>query len=343
MSFVKTKNATMSDVAKLAGVSMKTVSRVFNNEKYVSQDKKDKILEAAAELNFKPSLQARGLAGHKSYIVGLFVDEPSGDYISKVLRSTLRACGEAGYHLVVEVLKERGDEAKLRRVLNSIRFDGVVLSPPICDDLVVLNALRASGVPTARIGPGLDAPDMVQVQIDDYRAAYEMTEYLIGKGHKRIAFIKGDPNHACSMERERGYVRALQGHGIPVSYDLMVPGMFSFASGRAAAETLFAGAVRPTAIFAANDEMAAGVLAVARERGIQVPSELSIVGFDDDAVATVVSPALTTVRQPVEEMAAAAFEMLMGDEADGVEDGQAGRRTHAYEIRVRESVADLKG
>lgn len=340
MAIIKPKNATMSDVARLAGVSMKTVSRVFNNEKYVSKDKRDKILAVADELNFRPSLQARGLAGAKSHIFGLFVDDPSGDYISKVLRSTLNQCEAAGYHLVVEVLKERGNEAKLRQVLNSIKFDGVVLSPPICDDTVVLNALRTSGVPTARIGPGVPADDMGKVSIDEFQAAYEMTEYLISMGHTRIAFIKGDPNHACSLDRERGYVRAMQANGLRVQHDYMVPGMFSYASGRAAANMLLDLDDRPTAVFASNDEMAAGLLAVARERGVDVPGEISVAGFDDDAIATTVSPALTTVRQPVEEMAAAAFEMIMGEGAD--EEDRELSAVHRFEICVRDSVADIR-
>lgn len=339
VAIAKSKTATMSDVARLAGVSMKTVSRVFNNEKYVAKDKKDKVLEVAAALNYHPSLQARGLAGHKTYIVGFFVDVPSGDYISKVLRGLLSRAEEAGCHLVVEVLKDRGDEVKLKQVLSSIRFDGVVLSPPICDDVVVLNALRAIGVPAARIAPGIPATDMSEVHIDDYQAAFDMTEFLIGKGHRRIGFIKGNPNHSCSLDRERGYVRAMQSHGIEVRNELVVPGMFSFASGKEAAEILLSRAEKPTAIFACNDEMAAGVLAVAREKGLAVPADLSIVGFDDDAVATIVSPALTTMRQPVEAMAAAAFDLMMQSAED---ESTAGTRVeHAYELCDRESVADL--
>ena len=341
MGIVKTKNATMSDVARLAGVSMKTVSRVFNNEKYVSEDKKKKILEVAEALNFRPSLQARGLAGSKSYIVGLFVDDPSGDYISKVLRSILNRCESIGCHLVVEVFRERGNEAKLRQVLNSIRFDAVILSAPICDDTVVLNALRASGVPTARIAPGIEALDMVKVSIDEFQAAFEMTEYLISMGHEKIGFVKGDPNHSCSLDRERGYVRAMQTHGLRVKHEMMVAGMFSYVSGREAAEVLLALPDRPTAVFASNDEMAAGILAVARERGVQVPSELSIVGFDDDAIAAIVSPSLTTVRQPVEEMASAAFDLVMAQGAVEAEDG-ATPSVYKFSLCLRDSVADIR-
>lgn len=340
MATVKTKNATMSDVARLAGVSMKTVSRVFNNEKYVAEDKKEKILKVADELNYRPSLQARGLAGARSFMVGLFIDDPSGDYVSKVLRSVLNCCERAGSHLVVEVLKKRGDEAKLRQVLNSIKFDGVVLAPPICDDIVVLEALRDSGVPVARIGPGVDAPDMAKVEIDDFQASYELTSHLIKMGHRRIGFVKGDPNHACSIDRERGYARALQAHGVQVDSSLIVPGMFSFASGREAAQNLLSVPDKPTAIFASNDEMAAGVLAVARDRGLAIPQDLSIAGFDDDAIATIVSPALTTVRQPVEAMAEAAFQMIMGDLKVPAGDPSPSA-VHPFEVCIRQSVHKL--
>ena len=340
MDDLKGKNATISDVARLAGVSMKTVSRVLNNEKYVSKDKKEKVLAVAAELNYRPSLQARGLAGNRSFMIGLFVDDPSGDYISKVQRGILRRCEEAGCHLVVDVLRERGNDAKLRQILNSIRFDGVVLSSPVCDDVTVLDALRERQVPTVRIGPGVDAKDMGQIEIDDFKAAFEATEYLIKAGHKRIAFVKGDPNHGCSLDREQGYSKAMRAHGLPVSNDLVVPGMFSYDSGYQAAEKLLAVKDRPTAVFASNDEMAAGVVACAQAHGLRVPGELSVMGFDDDFLATIMSPAITTVRQPIEDMAARAVDLIL--EAKGKSAALEDKTViFDYELVVRKSVQKL--
>ncbi len=341
MGDVKAKNATISDVARLSGVSMKTVSRVMNGEKYVSKDKKDAVLKVAAELNYRPSLQARGLAGTRSFMMGLFVDDPSGDYVSKAQRGILKKCDEAGCYLVVDVLEKRDSDAKLKKVLNSINFDGVILPPPICDDVVVLNALRERNVPTVRIGPDADMTEMGRVEIDDFQAAYDITEYLISQGHSRIGFIKGDPNHGCSHDRERGYIRALQFHGIAIRNDLIAPGLFSFPSGVAAAEQLLQQGGAPTAIFASNDEMAAGVVAVAQKRAIKVPADLSIVGFDDDYVVSMVSPSITTIRQPIEEMAAAAFDMLLQAQGKGGA-VSAEPLVYPYELCIRDSVARIK-
>lgn len=339
MSDSKIKSATISDVARIAGVSMKTVSRVFNNEKYVSKEKKEKILKVAADLNYRPSVQARGLAGKKSHMFAIFVDKLEGDYLTKVLRGLLDRTEPAGCHLMVEVLKSRGDTEKLKQVLHSVNFDGVVLTPPICDDTVILETLKESNVPTVRISPGIDFEGSYKVAIDEFEAAQKITEYVISKGHRRIGFIKGDPRHACSLERERGYVRALQLNGLPIENSLVAPGMFTFASGREAAEVLLDVPDRPTAIFASNDDMATAVLAVARERGISVPEDLSIVGFDDADSAAIVSPALTTIRQPVVQMASDAFDLLYHREDSEERDIEF--QHHAFELRIRDSVAKL--
>lgn len=337
MADKRTRNATISDVARLAGVSIKTVSRVFNNEKYVSEDKKRKILEIADQLNYRPSLQARGLAGKKSYMVALFVDKLEGDYLTKVMRGILDRSVPAGCHLVIEVLPKRGDRERLRQVLNSLNLDGAVLAAPICDDIVVLEALRDSQVPTVRIGPGFDFEDSGKVAIDEALAATEIVEFLIDQGHDRIGFIKGDPRHASSMERERGYLQALQLHGLPIENRLIRQGTFTFESGRVAAEELLSTDDPPSAIFASNDEMALAVLAVARERGIAIPEELSVVGFDDSENATIVTPALTTIHQPVISMAAAAFDWLWSLEKDH-DPRQQAFVPHQHGLRIRDSV-----
>jgi LacI family transcriptional regulator len=335
------KSATISDVARLAGVSMKTVSRVFNNEKYVSKEKKEKILQVADELNYRPSLQARGLAGSKSHLIALLVDKFEGDYLSKVLRGILNRSEPAGYRVVVEALSTADGEAHLKRILNSLNLDGVVLASPVCDDVTVLKALEKSGVPTVRIGPGFDYEGTLKVAIDDFQAAFDMTEYMISQGHRRVGFIKGPPNHGCSLERERGYIRALQVHGLPIENELMAPGLFTFETGRAAALDLLGSANPPTVVFAANDDMATGVLAAASELGLRVPSDLSIVGFDDAFAATIVSPSLTTVHQPVIQMASDAFDLLVSMVSSGASEAQVGYQHHEFELCIRNSVTRL--
>lgn len=340
MADPKTKSATISDVARLAGVSTKTVSRVFNNEKYVSKEKKKKILRVADKLNYRPSLQARGLAGKKSHIIAFFVDKFEGDYLSKVLRGILDRSEVAGVQVLVETLRADSGEGRLRQIINSLNLDGVVLASPTCDDITVLDTLEKAGVPTVRIGPGFDREGTLKVAIDDFEAAYQMTNYIASQGHKRIGFIKGDPKHGCSLERERGYVRALQEAGLSIEHDLMAPGLFTYESGRTAAEQLLGVDNPPTAIFSSNDDMATAVLAVARERGLSVPEDLSIAGFDDAAAATVVSPGLTTVHQPVKLMAGAAFDLLLDKGISGSIDSFE-FTPHAFDLCIRHSVTSV--
>lgn len=332
MQVKKQKPATMSDVARLANVSMKTVSRVFNKEKYVSEEKREKVLAVAKSLNYQPALAARSLAGRKSYMIGLFVDDASGDYVSKVLRGLLNACEENDNHLVVEIIRETGDKEKIQRTLASVRFDGVVLLPPLCDDPVMLEALKGSGIPTARVGPGFSEEGIATVSIDDEGAAYHMTKYLLDQGHSQIGFIKGDPKHACSDQREEGFRRAMADHGLTINEAFVQQGFFSFDSGRLATETLMQLRDRPTAIFASNDEMAAGALEAVQKFDLKVPDNVSVVGFDDDILASVTVPALTTIRQPVEEMAKAAYALVTSD------DSRQQDPVFPFEIRERASV-----
>ncbi len=304
------KPATMSDVAKEAGVSLKTVSRVFNNEKYVTEDKKARILEAAKTLNFQPAVAARGLAGGRSFMIGLFVDDASGDYVAKMMRGLVNACDATGTHLVVEVIRDLDDVSKVQRAVASVRFDGVILPPPLCDAPALLAFLRENGVPVARIGAGQALEDFASVYIDEELAAYKMTDYLIAKGHKKIGFIIGDPEHACSALRETGYRRAMAAAGLTVEDRFLAQGYFNFPSGRDAAQTLMQGAPDLTAVFASNDEMAAGAVDYLSNAGVRVPDDLSVVGFDDDIAASMMSPTLTTVRQPIEDMARQAHALI---------------------------------
>lgn len=307
------KPATMSDVARRAGVSLKTVSRVFNKERYVAEDKRDAVLKVAAELDYQPAIAARGLAGNRSFMIGLFVDDASGDYVLKVIRGLLKACHDTGNHLVVEVLQSHEDLDKVRSAVSSVRFDGVVLPPPLCDSVPILELLAKRGIPAVRVGPGFPYDDFMSVAIDERSAARDMTLHLLGAGHRRIGFIKGDPEHACSKEREAGFRDAMKSKGADVDESLVVPGLFHFESGRLATIDLMANADRPSAIFASNDEMAAGAYEAIRELNLSVPNDVSVVGFDDDVLASVLAPALTTVRQPVEDMATAAVKMLTKD------------------------------
>ncbi|MCI5045655.1 MAG: LacI family DNA-binding transcriptional regulator [Aquisalinus sp.] len=307
----KAAAATIVDVAQLAGVSIKTVSRVINNEVSVRQATRAKVLEAIERLGYKRNLFARSLRADKSFAFGLLYENPQGDYSADILHGALSACQEAGYHLVVEILSDDDISKQVERFLATTKVDGVFLTPPVCDDEEIINALERTATPFVRISPLNPAEQEAYVAINEFEAAREITNYLVSIGHKRIGHIAGAENHLSAMERSRGYRKALNDAGIIYDDSLVVSGNFDFDSGRLAAHDLFGLDSPPTAIFAANDEMAAGVLATAHEMGIQIPLECSLVGFDGGTISEVVWPKLTTINQSVRGLGVGAIRLLM--------------------------------
>jgi LacI family transcriptional regulator len=330
---------TIVDVARQAGVSIKTVSRVMNKEPTVHADTRTRVQEAVAALNYRPQLSARSLAGARSFLIGLLYYDPSAAFVAGVQRGATLGCREAGRHLVVESLQEDAVDvqAQIEAMLAALRPDGMILTPPLCDNPVILETLRASRTPCVLISPAGDGAGMASVRMDDALAAEELTNLLVSLGHRAIAFIEG--HQAASQRRREGYERALKAHGLAVDPALVVPGTFQFESGVAAARRLFALPAPPTAIFAANDDMALGALTEAQRLGIAVPGDVAIVGFDDSRAATLVWPELTTVRQPLAEMAMAAVAMLLAGEARRDADAPAPVRVLPHEVVVRGSTA----
>ena len=330
---------TIIDVARKAGVSIKTVSRVMNKEPTVHADTRARVQEAVNELNYRPQLSARSLAGARSFLIGLLYYDPSAAFVAGVQQGATRGCRDAGRHLVVESLQENGVDvqAQIESMLAALRPDGMILTPPLCDNPVILDVLRANRTPCVLISPGGEGHGMARVRMDDALAAEELTNLLISLGHTAIAFIEGD--QAASDRRREGYERALKAHRIPVDPTLVVAGSFDFEAGVTAAQQLFDRPHPPTAIFAANDDMALGALTEAQRRGIAVPHDVAIVGFDDSRAATLVWPELTTVRQPLAEMAMAAVDMLLSGEARLDTNHPAPVRVLPHEVIVRGSTA----
>ena len=306
--------ATITDVARRAGVSMKTVSRVLNNEPNVTDSTRERVKIAAKELRYRPNLSARGLAGSKSYLLALLYDNPSADYIARLQQGATDACREKGYHLMIEPLDiAEGDlTADMEALLEHLPVDGVILTPPLCDSKRILQTLSKLNIPFVRIAPSFEPEMSASVTMDDEQAAFEMTRYLIeDAGHKHIGFIAGPSSHRASHLRRQGFERAMQHAGIEINPDWIKLGDFSFDSGRVAAQSLLSKTSRPTAIFASNDNMAAAVMSVAGQKGLSIPYDLSVCGFDDTALASMLWPALTTVRQPILEMGAMAVNILI--------------------------------
>ncbi len=310
---LKTKLPTISDVALRADVSIKTVSRVFNQSPNVSDSKKQSVLSAAKELGYRPNHAARRLAGNKSFVLAHFHDNLNADYVSKIYDGLQTACTDLGYYVVAEKMlaNSEGYLDACERYLNNHDVDGIILTPPVCDDIKLLNFLDEAGLLYARISPYQRAREGTSVFIDDQAAAAQMTEYLIGLGHEQIAFITGPANHGASMARLHGFEQVMRDAFASSSGPLILQGDFSTKSGFVAFEEIRKKNPNISAIFAANDEMAVGSLMAAYRDNIRVPEDLSIVGFDNSRLAEIIWPPLTTVKQPIQEMAERAAVLLL--------------------------------
>jgi len=325
---------TILDVAKTAGVSFKTVSRVINGEPNVRQHMQDKVLRAVESLGYRPNVSARALAGSRSFMLALLGTDPSVGYMSALQAGAAAACREAGYHLIIEHgSSSTGRWPKLtKELLATQRLDGIILAVPAVDDDDVLVAIERSGIPYVRIAPSRNPDRSSRVEFDEERAAAQMTEYLWSIGHRHIGFVRGFPGHAASRLRQAGFEGALKRLGGEIRRSWIASGRFSFRSGVTAAEAILGSHERPTAIFASNDDMALGVISVATRLNLSVPRDLSVVGMDDLPPATFVWPELTTVRQPIREMGAAAVEILTTGHR-GI--GAPVARMLDYEIMIR--------
>jgi len=338
--------ATIFDVAKAAGVSIKTVSLVMNGHANVSEQTRARVLKAAEELHYTPNQSARSLAGSRSFLIGLLYDNPIPSYITTVQMGAVSFCRKNGYHLMSEPIDSTMDnvDQHVTQLLTTLRPDGIILAPLATDSVALIERIEAFGTPYVRIAPGSDRERSPHVLMSDKEAAAAMTAYLIGLGHRDIGFVKGHEKHGASHLRFEGYVTAMRAAGLGVRDDLVAQGDFSFQSGFEAALSLLDTDPRPTAIFCSNDEMALGVMSVAHREGLHVPRDLSIAGFDDAPSASVVWPPLTTIHQPIFEMAEAAAEMLIARKsAPGADAPQPKSRTLDFSLVVRGSTAPPGG
>jgi LacI family transcriptional regulator len=304
---------TIDDVAALAGVSIKTVSRVLNDEPSVRPDTRGRVEDAMAALNYQPSLPARSLAGRRSNLLGLIYENPSANYVFDVQSGAMARCREGKLRLFIQSCNGLGDQliGEVLAMIEQTHVDGLVVTPPLSANRALIALLERQGLPFVRIGPDEADFDSPAVVIDDEAAAMAMTDYLLDLGHERVGFIAGHPEHSSSHLRKQGYRRAFVARGGKAPEDLTEQGYNTAASGRDAALLLLRRADRPTAIFASNDDMAAGVVLAAHELGLDVPGALSVAGYDDTQLATIVWPTLTTIHQPTYNMAHCATGLLI--------------------------------
>lgn len=303
---------TMHDVAQAAGVSSMTVSRALSGSASVSPQTQKRIHQAIKKLRYSPNIAARNLARATCLRIGLLYNNPSAAYLNEFLLGVLEQSRRTGCEIVLEKCGAKREKEAIRKLLND-GINGIVLPPPLSDSITALESLQDADLPFVAVATGRREVECLTVRIDDLKAAAAMTRYLLSLGHRKIGFIVGASNQKASQQRYLGYKTALREAGLDARPEWIRNGSFSYRSGLIAAEQLLALADRPTALFASNDDMAAGALAVAHKLHLDVPAQLTIVGFDDTPLATAIWPALTTIRQPVAAMAEKAVEMLLGE------------------------------
>ncbi len=305
------RGATVVDVAKRAGVSSMTVSRVINGRTGVSEETRIVVEEAIKALSYTPNVAARNLVTSSELRIGVIYWNASAAFMSEFLTGVFEEASSRGARLVL--LKGEGGrppKAEAVEELVASGLSGVVLAPPLGEAPDLLRVLRQAECAMAAVG-AYQSPGTICVRIDDRAAAYQMTRLLLDHGHRQLGFILGNPDQAASAERMAGFYAAVrETGGVEVQ---VAQGDFTYMSGLSAAEQLLSLPKQPTAIFASNDDMAAAVVSVAHRRHLDVPGELTVVGFDDTTVANTIWPPLTTVHQPVRDLAAHALGLLIAE------------------------------
>jgi LacI family transcriptional regulator len=304
-----------------------TVSRVINDPGSVREARRKLVSKAIKALDYSPNPAARALAGGQATKLALFYDNPSSAYLSRFLMGAVGEAQRLHAQLVIVKCPAGGEKRAIQELL-AHGSHGVILPPPLCDSTRLHAALRSAGLRVVTVAGGARFAETPSVRIDDFAAAAAMTRHILRLGHRRIGFIAGNPDQIASAERTRGYKAAIAGAGLRADERLIAQGLFTYRSGLSACETLLNLSDAPTAVFASNDDMAAAAVALAHQRGLDVPADLTVCGFDDTDFARSIWPELTTVRQPISEMACAATATL-------VEQIRAGQKGKAREAKTQ--------
>jgi len=303
--------ATINDVAKKAGVSITTVSHVINDTRFVSQELRNKVNQAIIDVGYFPNQLARGLRSGVTATVGLMIPDNSNPYFAEVAKIIETVGFENGYSVIL--CNSSGDlkkEAAYIDTLLSHQIDGIILIS-VNSALESLQKIKARNIPFVVVDRDISLYEGDTVLVNNEMGGYHATKYLLDLGHRKIACIEGSSNVNPSSDRAKGYIRALQLEGIPVRQDYIAIGDFDYQSGEQCFEKLWSLEEKPTAIFACNDMMAIGALKKAKTMGVHIPEDVSLIGFDNIAFTSAVSPALTTISQPIEELSKKAISILI--------------------------------
>ncbi len=306
---------TITDIAKMAGVSKKTVSRVINHSGLVRDETRERIMKIVEEHGYQPDPQARALALRRSTLIALISNQPNPQYIVDIQGGILTGMAGTPYQLVIRPCDRSSPTLHddICDIVQHQKLFGVILTPSISEDDELIGRLRQIGCPYVRIAAvSLDTPENM-IETHDYVGAAEAARHIASLGHTRIAHIHGPDTFLSAAERLRGFRVGLAEYGMKIEPQYLMKGGYTFESGMECGKQLLALDVPPTAVFAGNDEMAVGVYQAVRQAGLRVPDDLSIVGFDDSPIATRIWPKLTTVRLPIVQMGRIAAELLISN------------------------------
>ncbi len=336
------KAVTLETVAREAGVSMKSVSRVVNGEPFVSEKMRTKVQDAITRLGFKPNMAARQLRGQRSYSLAVVYEPPASEFLTGVLEGILPICREASYKLVLEPLAATESRTRILRMIESRAADGFILLPPLSEDVSLIQAIVATNCAVVLVESSLKVedlnPSVSKVGIDDYAAGRELGEHLISFGHTRIGYIGLREQHVMANRRGAGLQSAMRDADIPLNNFLQADGYATFESGFQAADELLSQDHPPTAIFAGNDYMAAGVIACAAKKGLKIPEDLSVAGFDGADLSEMFVPPFMTIKQPLKAYGDWAAKRLL--QAIAMPEEKGIEACLAYTLIPRNSVRD---
>ena len=302
---------TISDVAKLAGVSTTTVSHFLNGTRYISDDLRERVEKAILSLGYRPNSMARGLRRGESKTIGLIVPDNSNPFFAEILRTIENIGYTKGYSVILcNSDSDVEKEIAYTDLLYTKQVDGIIFITTN-NSVEHLQQMVDSGIPIVVVDRDIPLNDTDVILVDNLQGGYEATNYLIRLGHRRIACIAGPSKLTPSADRVNGYQKALAEAGIPVDPDYIMNGDFQYLGGDAAMTELLARPVKPTAIFACNDLMALGAMRALRDAGYSIPDQMSVIGFDDITLTSMVSPSLSTVAQPIEDIARLSLDLLI--------------------------------
>ncbi|WP_054026915.1 LacI family DNA-binding transcriptional regulator [Bacillus sp. FJAT-28004] len=331
------KATTIYDVAKEAGVSIATVSNAINGKGKVSSKKRDEIFKVMERLQYQPSVIASALMGKKTYTIGLLIPDVSNPFFSEIARSVEDLAHSEGYSVIVCSTDNKDDRVeKYIRLLEQKSVDGILIGTGV-ENADILRQLAEKSLSIVMIAREAAAMPVHSVLTDDFKGGGLAAEHLLGRGHHRIAVLSENFKVTSSLERVRGFRFALFEAGITLDEANIISCESSIRDGKRAAEALIRGENRPSAIFCCNDLLAIGALQAAKEAGVRVPEQLSIIGFDDTILSTVTNPALTTIAQPMDQMVKLAFDLLIRSVENANEIKQ--RIVMQPELIVRESTS----